>query len=176
MCSYFFLFYTWTFMCPYFLFNKDASGMDIWTELNMLWIYIRKFNLNRMNTWIIQSKHVMGCKNLKDNYSSSLKSMSKTISPFLIILTMTMTHMMAFVSSIYIRHLRCDLNSCDDDLFFNLHMVRKIYIYNTCGMAGFQCWWIMNVQAPWVLQCFFFSCGNSSKGHNGVCCPVFSTI
>jgi hypothetical protein len=36
-------------------------------------------------------------KNLKDNYSSSLKSMSKTISPFLI--KLTMTHMMKFVSS-----------------------------------------------------------------------------
>jgi hypothetical protein len=34
---------------------------------------------------------------LKDNYSLSLKSMSKTISPFLIVLTMT--HMMEFVSS-----------------------------------------------------------------------------
>jgi hypothetical protein len=55
----------------------------------MLWIYIRKFNLNGMNAWIIQSKHAMGCKNLKDNYSLSLKSMSKTISYFLIILTMT---------------------------------------------------------------------------------------
>jgi hypothetical protein len=34
---------------------------------------------------------------LEDNYSSSLKSMSKTISPFLIILTMT--HNMKFMSS-----------------------------------------------------------------------------
>jgi hypothetical protein len=33
---------------------------------------------------------------LKDSYSSSLKSMSKTISPFLIILALT--HMMEFVS------------------------------------------------------------------------------
>jgi hypothetical protein len=33
---------------------------------------------------------------LKDNYSSSLKSMSKTISPFLI--NLTMTHMIKFVS------------------------------------------------------------------------------
>jgi hypothetical protein len=36
-------------------------------------------------------------KNLKDNYSLSLKSISMTISPFLIILTMT--HMMEFMSS-----------------------------------------------------------------------------
>jgi hypothetical protein len=35
--------------------------------------------------------------NAKDNYSSNLKSMSKTISPFLIILTMT--HMMEFASN-----------------------------------------------------------------------------
>ena len=40
---------------------------------------------------------VVECKKLKDNYSSSLKSMSKTITPFLIILTMT--HKMEFVSS-----------------------------------------------------------------------------
>jgi hypothetical protein len=42
-------------------------------------------------------KHAMECKMLKDNYSSSLKSISKTISPFLIIFTMT--HMIEFVSS-----------------------------------------------------------------------------
>jgi hypothetical protein len=38
----------------------------------------------------------MECKIVKDNYSSSLKSMSKTILPLLIILTMT--HMMEFMS------------------------------------------------------------------------------
>ena len=58
---------------------------------------MRKFKLNEMDAWIIPSKHAVECKKLKDNYSSSLKSMSKTISPFLIILTMT--HMIEFVSS-----------------------------------------------------------------------------
>jgi hypothetical protein len=57
---------------------------------------MRELKLNRVDAWIIQSKHAMVCKILKDNYSSSLKSMSKTISPFLIILTMT--HIMEFVS------------------------------------------------------------------------------
>ena len=38
-----------------------------------------------------------GIQKLKDNYPLSLKFMSKTISPFLII--PTMTHMMEFVSS-----------------------------------------------------------------------------
>jgi hypothetical protein len=57
---------------------------------------MRKFKLNGVDAWIIQSKHAMVCKILKDNYSSSLMSMSKTISPFLIILTMT--HIMEFVS------------------------------------------------------------------------------
>ena len=55
----------------------------------------RKSKLNGVDAWIIQSKHAMECKTLKHNYLSSLKSMSKTISPFLIMLTMT--HM--FVSS-----------------------------------------------------------------------------
>ena len=50
-----------------------------------------------MDAWIIPSKYAVECKKLKDNYSSSLESMSKTFSPFLIILTMT--HMMEFVSS-----------------------------------------------------------------------------
>ena len=87
---------------------------------------IRKFKLNGVDEWIIQSKHAVGCKNLKDNYSSSLKSMNMTISHVLIILTMT--HMMEFVSSAtsFVRHLGCDLNSCDGDLFSNLHMVRII--------------------------------------------------
>ena len=58
---------------------------------------MRKFKPNGVDAWIIQSKHAMECNKLKDNYSSSLKSMGKTISPFFIILTMT--HMMEFVSS-----------------------------------------------------------------------------
>ena len=50
---------------------------------------MRKFKPNGVEAWIIQSKHAMKCNKLKDNYSSNLKSMSKTISPFLIKLTMT---------------------------------------------------------------------------------------
>jgi hypothetical protein len=57
---------------------------------------MREFKLNGVDAWIIQSKHAMVCKILKYNDSSSLKSMSKTISPFLIILTVT--HIMEFVS------------------------------------------------------------------------------
>ena len=53
---------------------------------------MREFKLNRVNAWIIQGKHVV-----EDNYSSSLKSMSMTISPFFVILNMT--HKMEFVSS-----------------------------------------------------------------------------
>ena len=34
---------------------------------------MRKFKLNEIDTWIIQSKHAMECKKLKDNYSSSFK-------------------------------------------------------------------------------------------------------
>ena len=52
---------------------------------------IRKCKLNGMDAWIIQSKHVVECKNFKDNYSSNLKSMSKTMSSFLIKLAMTHT-------------------------------------------------------------------------------------
>ena len=58
---------------------------------------MENFKLIRVDAWIIQSKHAMEHKSLKDNYSLNFKSMSKTISPFLIILTMT--HMMEFVSS-----------------------------------------------------------------------------
>ena len=58
---------------------------------------MRKFKLNGVDAWIIQSKHAMECNKLKDNYSSNLKSMSKTISPFLI--KLTMTHKIEFVSS-----------------------------------------------------------------------------
>jgi hypothetical protein len=57
---------------------------------------MREFKVNGVDAWIIQSKHAMVCKILKDNYSSSLKSMSKTISPFLIILIIT--HIMEFMS------------------------------------------------------------------------------
>ena len=45
---------------------------------------MRKHKLNRMDAWIIPSKHVVEHKKLKDNYSLSLKSMSITISPFFV--------------------------------------------------------------------------------------------
>ena len=34
---------------------------------------MRQFKLNGVDAWIIQSKHAMECKKLKDNYSSSFK-------------------------------------------------------------------------------------------------------
>ena len=58
---------------------------------------MKKHKLNGLDASITQSKYAVVCKNSKDNYSSSLMCMRKTISPFLIILTMT--HMMEFVSS-----------------------------------------------------------------------------
>ena len=58
---------------------------------------MREFKLDGVDAWIIQSKHVMESNKLKDNYSSNLKSMSKTISPFFI--KLTMTHKIEFVSS-----------------------------------------------------------------------------
>ena len=33
---------------------------------------MRKFKLNVVDAWIIQSKHAVECRRLKDNYSSSL--------------------------------------------------------------------------------------------------------
>ena len=65
----------------------------------------------------------------RDNYSLSLKSMSKTISPFSIILTMT--HMMEFVSSTASVFITWDVIwiLVTSTFFSNLHMVRIIYIY-----------------------------------------------
>ena len=134
---------------------------------------MRKFKLNRVDAWIIQSKHAV-----EDNYLSSLKSMSMTISPFLIILTMT--HKMEFVSSATSMFVTWDVNwilvTATSFLQSRHGLEKYIYLYNTCEMTRFQCWWIMNVQAPWVLQCFLFSCGNSPKGCNDIWCPIFSTI
>ena len=65
---------------------------------------------------------------LKDNYSSSLKFMSKTISPFLI--KVTMTHKIEFVSSALFVSITWDVIWILVTLTFfsNLHMVRE-YIY-----------------------------------------------
>jgi hypothetical protein len=108
---------------------------------------MREFKLNGVHAWIIQSKQ---CKISKDNYLSSLKSTSKTISPFLIILTMT--HMMEFVSGAAFVSLTWDViwNLVTTTFLSNLHMVRMIYMsIQTCEMAGFWCWWILNLQALW---------------------------
>ena len=83
-----------------------------------------------MDAWIIQSKHAMEYNKLKDNYSSNLKSMSKTISPFLI--KLTMTHKMEFVSSAAFVFVTWDVIWILVTLTFfsNLHMVREyIYVY-----------------------------------------------
>jgi hypothetical protein len=48
----------------YFLFfNEDASDMDVCKELKMMWISNEKLKLNGVDAWIIQSKHVVECKN-----------------------------------------------------------------------------------------------------------------
>ena len=91
---------------------------------------MRKFKLNIVDAWIIQSKHAMEHKSLKDNYSLNFKSMSKTISPFMIILTMT--HMMEFVSSVASVFVTWDVIwiLVTMTFFSNLHMVREyIYVY-----------------------------------------------
>jgi hypothetical protein len=63
--------------------------MNICKELNMLWVTKWMHGLYKVN--------IPWYEKLKDNYSLSLKSISKNISLFLIVLTMT--HMMEFVSS-----------------------------------------------------------------------------
>ena len=71
-----------------------------------------------------------GRQKFRDNYSLSLKSMSKTISHFSIILTMT--HMMEFVSSAASVFVTWDVIwiLVTTIFFFNLHMVREyIYVY-----------------------------------------------
>ena len=69
-------------------------------------------------------------KSLKDNYSLNFKSMSKTISPFLIILTMT--RVMEFVSSAASVFVTWDVIwiLVTTTFFSNLHLVREfIYVY-----------------------------------------------
>jgi hypothetical protein len=81
-----------------------------------------------VDAWIIQSKHAMEYNKLKDNYSWNLKSMSKTISPFLI--KLTMTHKMKFVSSAVFVSVTWDVIWILVKLTFfsNLHMLRE-YIH-----------------------------------------------
>ena len=101
--------------------------------------------------------------------------MSKTISPFLIILIMT--HMMEFVSSAASIFVTWDVIwiLMTSTIFSNLHMVRE-YIYmsiQTYEMAGFRYWWIMNVLGTLG---FFFSCGSLPEGQTSICCPVYLTL
>ena len=99
---------------------------------------MRKFELNRVDAWIIQSKHAMECNKLKDNYSSNLKSMNKTISPFLI--KLTMTHKMEFGSSVAFVFVTWDVIWILVTLTFfsNLHMVREyICLYKPVRLQGF---------------------------------------
>ena len=153
--------------------------------MQVVWIYVgnqiccgfdmREFKLNRVNAWIIPSKHVVECKKLKDNYSSSLKSISKTISPFLIILTMT--HIMQLVSSVASVFVTWDVIwiLVTSTFFSNLHLVRIIYTYVYTNLWDGRVLMLMDLwmfRHPRVLQCFFFSCGSLSEGRNGVCCPV----
>ena len=97
-------------------------------------------------------------KSLKYNYSLNFKSMSKSISPFLIILTMT--HMMEFVSSAASVFITWDVICIlvTSTFFSNLHIVREyICLYKPMRWQG------SNVDGSWmfrhprVLQCFFFS-------------------
>ena len=114
---------------------------------------------------------------LKDNYSSSLKSMSKTISPFLIILTMT--HMMEFVSSVESVFVTWDMIwiLVTSTFFSNLHMVREyIRLYKSVRWQG------SNVDGSWMFRHpkFFnvssFLVDTRRKVIYNICCPVYSTI
>ena len=139
--------------------------------VDLIW---ENFNLNEMDAWIIPSKHAVECKKLKDNYSSSFESMSKTISPFLIILTMT--HMIQFVSSVASVSITWDVIwiLVTSTFFSNLHMVR-VYIYVYTNLWDGRVPVLMDLwmfRHLGVLQCFFFSCGSLPKGRNGVCCPI----
>ena len=113
-------------------------------------------------------------RNLKDNYSPSFKSMSKTISPFLIILTMT--HMMEFVSSAASVSVTWDVIwiLVTSTFFSNLLLVREyIYVYtnlwdgrvpvlmdlecsSTLGSSIFFFLWKVAERSKWLLlSCFF---------------------
>ena len=138
---------------------------------------MREFKLNRVDAWIIENKHAMECRKLKDNYSSSLKSMSNTISSFLIILTMT--HMMEFVSSAASVFITWDVICIlvTSTFFFNQHMVRQyIHLYRPMRWQG------SNVDGSWmfrhprVLQCLFFSCESLPEGRNSIHCTIYSAI
>jgi hypothetical protein len=60
----------------YYLFVfLDASNVDICMELKHAVDLICK-NSNGVDAWLLQSKHAVECKSLKDNCSPNLKSMN----------------------------------------------------------------------------------------------------
>jgi hypothetical protein len=131
----------------------------------------------------------MVCNILKDNYSSSLKSMSKTISPLLIILNMT--HIIEFVSGTTFVFVTWDViwNLMMMTFLSNLHMARIIYIYIyiyicvcvcvclcVCVCVYTNLWdgkvpMLMDLESSGKLG-FFFSCESLLEGQNDVYCPV----
>jgi len=107
---------------------------------------MREFKLNEADAWI---KTCNNMQKLKDNYSS-LMSMSKTISTFLIILTMT--HMIEFVSSAASVFVTWDVIWILVTLTFssNLHMVREyIYVYTNLWDGRVPVLMDLEVQVPW---------------------------
>jgi len=115
--------------------------------VHLIW---ENFKLNRVDVWIIPSKYTVEFKKLKDNYSSSLESMSKTFSHFLIILTMT--HMMEFVSSAVSVFVTWDVIwiLMMSTFFSNLHMVREyIYVYTNLWDGRVPVLMDLEVQVPW---------------------------
>jgi hypothetical protein len=108
----------------------------------------------------------MVCKILKDNYSSSLKSMSKTASPFLIILTIT--HIMEFVTGVAFVSVTWDViwNLVTMTFLFNLHMVRMIYmcLYKPVRWQG------SSIDGSWIFRhpgvlLFLWKFARRSKQH-----------
>ena len=136
---------------------------------------MREFKLNGMDAWIIPSKHEVECQKLKDNYSLSLKSMNKTISPFLV--KLTMTYKIKFASVFVTWDVIWILVS--STFFSNLHMVRIIYIY----IYVYTNMWDDKVPVLMDLECsgtlgslMSFSCGSLLEGRNSICCPVYVII
>jgi hypothetical protein len=127
---------------------------------------MREFKQNGVDAWIIQSKHAMVCKILKDNYLSSLKFMSKTISPFLIILTMT--HIMKFVSGVAFIFVTWDViwNLVTTTFLYNLHMVRMICM---CLYKHVR-WQSSDIDGSWIFKhpgvlLFLWKLAERSKQH-----------
>ena len=109
-------------------------------------------------------------KSLKNNYSLSFKSMSKTISPFLIILPW-----LAWWNLWVVQHLYSSLEMWFEFLwrwpFSPIYTwLENIYVYTNLWDCRVSLLMDLECQAPWVLQCI--SCGSSPDGRNDICCPV----